>query len=263
MNLQSIATAGTLLLGLASAQSSIASAKCSPTLTASYAAPSVAEGYVARLVANNLTAPRGIKFDSQGALLVVEQGAGITALNFVDHGSDCLSVGTRKSVINDTSLNHGIEMSSNGSTLYASSSDVVYSWAYSPMSQSNTSAPTELVNNMAGTDHTTRTLLLSKKVPGLLLVTRGSTENLDPQAASLSSGHSEVKAFNIANATKAYDFDTSGQLLGWGLRNDVGIDEEPITGGIYTVENGADQLNRSGQDISHVRSAHGSLQAAD
>ena len=86
------------------AQSSIAGASCSPTLTASYAAPSVADGYIARLVANNLTKPRGIKFDSQGTLLVVEQGSGITALSLIDSGKECISVGTRKTVINDTTV---------------------------------------------------------------------------------------------------------------------------------------------------------------
>lgn len=37
--------------------------------------------------------------------------------------------------------------------------------------------------------------------------------------------------------------------MGWGLRNSVGVAEEPITGGIYSVENSADQLQRQGTDI--------------
>lgn len=98
------AAAAFALVNNVNAQSSIAAASCSPTLSASHAAPSVADGYVARLVANNLTAPRGIKFDSQGALLVVEQGVGVTALSLVDAGQDCLSVGSRKMVINDTTV---------------------------------------------------------------------------------------------------------------------------------------------------------------
>lgn len=86
-------------------QSSIASATCSHSLTASYPAPSVAPGYVARLVANNLTDPRGIKFDSMGKLLVVEAGSGITALSLTDAGEDCISVSSRHTVVNDTSVN--------------------------------------------------------------------------------------------------------------------------------------------------------------
>ena len=38
-------------------------------------------------------------------------------------------------------------------------------------------------------------------------------------------------------------------MLGWGLRNSVGVAEEPKTGGIYSVENSADQISRDGTDI--------------
>ena len=103
---------------------------------------------------------------------------------------------------------------------------------------------------MAGSDHTTRTLLLSKKVPGLLVVTRGSTSNIDFEASEITSGHSQIKAFNLKNmSTSAVDFDTTGLRLGWGLRNEVGIAEHPITGGLYSVENSADQITRMGVDV--------------
>lgn len=89
-------------------------------------------------------------------------------------------------------------------------------------------------------------MLLSRKQNGTLIVTRGSTANIDPDAAVISSGHSEIKAFGLTNLTdKPYDFNIDGKLLGWGLRNDVGIDEEPTHGGLYSVENSADQLNRT------------------
>ncbi|KAK1026138.1 hypothetical protein LTS16_022591 [Friedmanniomyces endolithicus] len=224
-------TAATLLTGAAAASSS--------TLTASYAAPSVASGYVARLVANNLTKPRGIKFDSNGALLVVEQDVGITALTLADAGQGCLSVASRKTVINDTTLNHGIELSSDAATLYASSPEAVYSWAYSPQSQTNTLSPKLLVSNMTTSDHTTRTLLLPQHAPGLLVVTRGSTANIDPLAEDITTGHSQIKAFNLTNQTSAYDFDTAGLLLGWGLRNDAST----------RWRNSVDQMSRLGVDI--------------
>ncbi|KAK0924463.1 hypothetical protein LTR29_018159 [Friedmanniomyces endolithicus] len=245
-------TAATLLTGAAAASSSTTAiaATCSSTLTASYAAPSVASGYVARLVANNLTKPRGIKFDSNGALLVVEQNVGITALTLADAGQGCLSVASRKTVINDSTLNHGIELSSDGATLYASSPESVYSWSYSTQSQTNTSSPKTLVSNMTTSDHTTRTLLLPQHAPGLLVVTRGSTANIDPLAEDITTGHSQIKAFNLTNQTSTpYDFDTAGLLLGWGLRNDVGIAEEPLSGGLYSVENSVDQMTRLGVDI--------------
>ena len=245
----------TLLLSSVYGQAGAAKASCSPTLSASYAAPSVADGYVARLVANGLTDPRGIKFDSQGALLVVESGFGITALNIVDAGKGCLRAGSRQTVISDSTLNHGIEISNDGSTLYASSSEAVYRWTYSPASQSNTSAPTTLVTNMTNSDHTTRTLLLSQFSPGLMVVTRGSTSNIDVEAENILTGHSQIKAFNLTNMTGPYDFNEDGLLLGWGLRNDVGIDEDPVTGSVYSVENSVDQMMRNGKDIHQTNPA--------
>ena len=108
-----------------------------------------------------------------------------------------------------------------------------------------------LVRNMSNPDHVSRTLLLSKKQPDLLLVSRGSGENIDMTAGDLSSGRSVIRAFNISNVTddKPYDYPSQGLLLGWGLRNSVGVAEEPTTGGIYSVENSADMLERSGSDI--------------
>jgi len=103
---------------------------------------------------------------------------------------------------------------------------------------------------MTTDDHTTRTLLLPQKAPGVLVISRGSTSNFDFAAASLSSGHSQLKAFNLNNMTSnAYDYSTDGLRLGWGLRNEVGIAEHPISGGIYGVENSADEVTRNGVDV--------------
>ena len=141
-------------------------------------------------------------------------------------------------------------MSSDGLTLFASSSENVFSWDYDQSARTVVNNATTLVEHMAGSDHTTRTLLLSRKAPGLLVVTRGSTSNIDFDAASLSSGHSQIKAFNVRNVTSTpYDFDTDGLRLGWGLRNEVGITEHPNSGGIYSVENSADQITRMGVDV--------------
>ena len=72
---------------------------------------------------------------------------------------------------------------------------------------------------------------MSRHVPGLLLVSRGSLANLDPNAEDISTGVSTIKAFNVSNATgSAYDFPNDGVLLGWGLRNSVGVGEDPNTG---------------------------------
>ncbi|KAL8938573.1 MAG: hypothetical protein Q9211_003140 [Gyalolechia sp. 1 TL-2023] len=99
-------------------------------------------------------------------------------------------------------------------------------------------------------DHTTRTLLLSQKVEGMLVVSRGSTSNVDREAELLSSGHSQVKAFSTRNVSDGgYDFNADGIRLGWGLRNSVGLVEHPDTGGIYSVENSVDEIMREGKDV--------------
>ena len=91
---------------------------------------------------------------------------------------------------------------------------------------------------------------MSQKVNGTLLVSRGSTSNVDLDAAELSSGHSQIRAFNLLNMTSdPYGYDTDGLRLGWGLRNSVGVAEHPDTGGIYSVENSVDQIMRDGKDV--------------
>ncbi len=66
---------------------------CPAPLTVSYPAPVVASGWEYRLVAQNLTRPRGILFDSLGGLLVVDRGAGILRFPVDDNGLLCLSLG--------------------------------------------------------------------------------------------------------------------------------------------------------------------------
>ena len=103
---------------------------------------------------------------------------------------------------------------------------------------------------MSNSDHTTRTLLLSQRSPGLLLVSRGSDSNEDSDAKNKATGHSQLKAFDITKVgDQPYDFASQGTLLGWGLRNSVGVAEEPLTGGIWSVENSVDQMKRNGVDI--------------
>lgn len=148
-----------------------------------------------------------------------------------------------------TQLNHGIALSADGKTLYASSSEAVFAWSYNATDVSVSGRRT-LINGMANSDHTTRTLLVSQKLPGILIVSRGSSENVDLDAQLLSSGHSQIKAFDVGKSiTSAYDFTTQGVRLGWGLRNSVGLAEEPLTGGIWSVENSADQVTRDGVDV--------------
>lgn len=263
-----ILTASAAILGIMVSPVWSASTGCSASVTPTNGVkPSVASGYQVALVATGLTNPRSIQFDSLGNLLVVQDGAGIANLVFQDDGGTCLSVKSTRDVIkyDDVStllaieelpcshrsqLNHGLALSRDGKTIYASSSEAVYSWAYDPEDASTSGTKKTLITGMNNQDHTTRTLLLSQKIDGLLLVSRGSTSNIDAKAEVLSSGHSQIKAFNLNNITDdGYDFTADGLRLGWGLRNSVGVAEHPDTGGIYSVENSVDQMTRDGKDV--------------
>lgn len=71
------------------------------SLEVSYPAPRAASGWEYRLVAQNLTRPRGILFDSDGALLVVDRGAGILRYEIEDNGGTCVSVGEPTTLTDD------------------------------------------------------------------------------------------------------------------------------------------------------------------
>jgi glucose/arabinose dehydrogenase len=233
-----------LLLGtVATAQ------ECSGTVAAKGSAVSFAKGYTANVVVNKLTKPRGIIFDTEGNLLVVERGVGITAIKLNDLGLNCVSAGSKIVVIKSTSLNHGIELSADGKKLYASDRDKVYSWDYDAKQAKTTSPKVTVVTGMNNTGHQSRTLAMSKKVPGMLFVSRGSEGNIDPLARDIKTGHSQLRAFDVSKATTPMDFSTSGKLLGWGLRNSVGVAENPADGGIWSNENGSDNMKRDNVDI--------------
>jgi glucose/arabinose dehydrogenase len=128
--------------------------------------------------------------------------------------------------------------------------DSAWAWTYDAAAQS-ASDQHGLVGGMAGSDHVTRTLLLSEKVTNMLIISRGSDSNIDLVAADISSGHSQIRAFNISELTGEQNFTyaSDGLRLGWGLRNSVGVAEHPVTGGIWSVENSADNLRRDGVSI--------------
>lgn len=143
-------------------------------------------------------------------------------------------------------LNHGLAISPDGETIYASNSDTVFSWPYSNITGAVTANATALVSGMGGGDQATRSVLVSQLEPDVIVVSRGSSGAVD-QARNQSSGLGQVKAFNVAElptASGPYDFSADGTLLGWGLYNAVGLAEHPKTGGIFSMDNGQDDLTR-------------------
>ncbi|KAK7942884.1 uncharacterized protein PG986_011997 [Apiospora aurea] len=223
---------------------------CPNVLKPSYQAPVVGSGWTAQLIAKDLKDPRGIIFDTKGHLLVVEQGSGIKRLTFDDKGNTCLVQSGSETIVDNEDLNHGIAFSNDGRTLYASSDAKVLSWAYDPESGTTSGDARTMVENLDGGGHSTRTLLMSAKQPGMLLVSKGSGGNVDSRAKDVSTGVSQIRAFNMTNATDTpYGYASHGRMLGWGLRNSVGVAEEPMTGGIFSVENSVDEMSRDGTDV--------------
>ncbi|KAG8167462.1 hypothetical protein KVR01_003151 [Diaporthe batatas] len=224
--------------------------QCPGALTPTYPAPKLAQGWTAQLIANGVTSARGLVFDSSGALLVAQANTGITRITFTESGG-CLTA-TKKTLATKTDLTHGIALNANNTILYASSAEAVFAWAYNPTTGTVASGtPTTIINGMNNADHVSRTLTMSKKKPGTLLVSRGSNANLDLGTRDVRSGRSMIKAFDLGalGAGRVYNYTTDGRVLGWGLRNDVGVAEHPATGGVWSVENSVDQLTRDGQDI--------------
>ncbi|KAK2597640.1 hypothetical protein N8I77_012417 [Diaporthe amygdali] len=231
------------------AQSTTSSASACPTiLTPSYEAPVVGSGWTAQLIAKGLTKPRSLIFDQNGALLVVQQGSGIVRMTFTDNGGTCLIVNDTKTVVENSDLNHAVQLSADGRTLYASTSNDVFRWPYDAAAGTLGDRET-LVTNMSNGGVSQSCVILYAN--NTLLVSRGSSENLDFGAAQLDSGISQIRAFDIGNLPngRPYNYASEGRLMGWGLRNSVGVAEHPGTGGIYSVENSADQIDRSGTDI--------------
>jgi glucose/arabinose dehydrogenase len=87
---------------------------------------------------------------------------------------------------------------------------------------------------MSNSGHSTRTILVSKKNPDVLMVSVGSDGNMDAGTSQRSSGRSQLRMFSIAKVSRASAAYTSGEMLGWGLRNSVGVTENPVSGGIVS-----------------------------
>ncbi|KAF9264133.1 soluble quino protein glucose dehydrogenase [Marasmius fiardii PR-910] len=248
------------VLFLAVAQSA---AQSCPTINPVHP-PVMAAGYGARVIINGLKAPRDMVFDTLGNLLIAEQGlVGIRLVKLTDYGGLDVCANSSKVLIPDASLNHGIDLSPDGSTLYVSSKTGVYSYPYNAAA-STVGTPRRIIAIPDQEGHATRTIYLSRKQPELLLVSVGSNANIDPGTVDISSGRSQIRTFNLTQIGDEPVPYTFGEVLGWGLRNSVGITENSVTGGIWSVENSADNVIRDNVDVHQTNPAeelnyHGSL----
>lgn len=202
---------------------------------------SLASGWKAVKVIGGITGARGIVRDSAGNLLVVQSGIGISAFTVSSNGC----VASSKTLVTMSSLNHGIYLSPDSKTLYASSLTTVYKWAYDPSSLSVSGSPTTVVNGMNNGGHPSRTLVIPPNHPNLLVIQEGSNENLDQPSVNESTQRGVVKVFDL-NSTPSggYSWTTGGWNAGYGLRNEVGITFDG-NNMLWGVENSADDLTRT------------------
>ncbi|KAF2202442.1 cellobiose dehydrogenase-like protein [Delitschia confertaspora ATCC 74209] len=190
-------------------------------------------------VAGNLMGPRSIVWDTAGNLLVVENGKGITGYTVGPDG--CL--GSSKSVIAKKNLNHGLVISPDGKTLYASSATTVWSWTYDPATMTVGEQIT-IVTGMDSKGHVTRSLVIPPKHPNLLLVSHGSNDNMDWGSIDMKTGRACVKVFDTSKTPSAgYNYASGGYQMGYGLRNEVGLAFDG-NGMLWGVENSSDEVRR-------------------
>lgn len=84
--------------------------------------------------------------------------------------------------------------------------------------------------------HQTRTLVVPSWDPNMLIVSRGSEDNVDTATLDPSTGRSIIKYWRIDEFTGSpVQFSSTGTVLGMGLRNSVGVGEDPTNGAIVGV----------------------------
>ncbi|QRV83074.1 L-sorbosone dehydrogenase [Ceratobasidium sp. AG-Ba] len=233
---------------------------CQPLASLSFAhAPTTLPGLKAQLIYNNVSEPRGIRFDNRQNLLVVERYIGVSSLTF-RNDSGCIGWEKRAVVRNET-LEHGIEIGPGEGPfqyLYASSMEYVFRWKYNPATTSVVGAPVTIAWNMSNVgaippDHVTRTLLLEPPVNGKsthLIVSRGSAGNVDDAAADPNNGSAQIRRFPLDKPIPAKGYAwQSGQLLSWGNRNGVGIALSKDNKNLWEIENGSDEVFWRGVDV--------------
>lgn len=97
-----------LIAGLAAtvltAKAQTTASACASSIAPQNAAPSVAPGFRVEVVANGLRDPRGIVFDGEGGLLVVEQRHGVSRLRLQGDGPCVRVEGDVQRVVEDDSV---------------------------------------------------------------------------------------------------------------------------------------------------------------
>lgn len=181
----------------------------------------LATGWKATKIAGGLTSPRSIQFDTAGNMLVVQSGRGISY--HVVNADGCVT--STKMLVSSNALNHGIALSPDGRTLYASSMTQAYSWPYDAAAGTVGTRTTIITGMYNGGSHLTRTLAIHPTNANLLVVSHGSNDNLDQGALSpKTAARAIIKVFDLSKLPSGgYNYVSGGWNAGYGQRNNVGI----------------------------------------
>ncbi|KJA23706.1 hypothetical protein HYPSUDRAFT_66098 [Hypholoma sublateritium FD-334 SS-4] len=210
----------------------------------------VAAGLSASVIFSNLTTPRGITFDTEQNLLVVERGFGVTAFTPTTFPAPGWN---RTVVIQNTGFTQGIQI--DGDKLYVSTATTTFIYQYNALNRSIAPnvAPISIVTGIPGDgDLTTHTLQLEQDVSGkavALLIADGPLENIDVTARDPASGRSQIRRFVLPTISfsdpPAPLSWANGQIIAFGIRNPAGFAFPtvgiPPSGSkfLLVVENGA------------------------
>lgn len=194
-----------------------------------------ATGWSVVKIAGNLKQVRTIIFDPLGNMLVSEATKGISVHTWGSNG--CIN--SSSTLISLTSLNHGLSLTPDGTTLYASGETTVYSWTYNPATRTVSNQKT-VVQGMDTGIHSTRNVLVVPSKPNMILVQIGSNQNLDMASGNKATGRAIIKIFDMSSVpANGYAYKTQGEVFGYGLRNEIGFTTDP-NGIVWGVENSGD-----------------------
>ncbi|KAI0023955.1 soluble quino protein glucose/sorbosone dehydrogenase [Xylariomycetidae sp. FL0641] len=247
MRLSAIATAFATGLGFGLVQADVAPlplpTSCSGVPAMRYTYQLDAEWKVMK-IAGGLKGVRTVVFDPLGNMLVAQAGKGISVHSFGPDG--CIN--STAMLVSSSSLNHGLALTPDGKTLYASGERSVWSYAYDPATM-KTSGQKTVITGIDSGIHSTRNVMVVASQPNMVLVQVGSNANLDQQSAQPATGRAIIKIFDMSKApASGYAYKTSGEVFGYGLRNEIGFIQDP-NGIVWGVENSGDDFRLNGQDI--------------
>ncbi len=213
---------------------------CSGVPAAHFPAMTVADGWHVMKLLGGLRGVRTIVWDPVGNMLVSQAGKGISVHTFGTDG--CVNSTTM--LVSNVALNHGLALTPDGKTLYASSERSAFSWTYDPATMKVSNQKTA-IGGMDSGIHSTRNLLVVPTNPNLVLLQVGSNANFDMAAADKATGRAIVKVFDMSKApASGYNYKADGEVFGYGMRNEIGFTADP-NGHVWGVENSGDDFTRT------------------